>query len=517
MEKFLEQYQSDVTGVLHGFDRIILKGHLKDFYHNNGFYYYLSQENVKLKEFKTHAEKVTTQLKAHVEALAIKAGAYTEYLNSSSTSKEGIAKRIIKERSIQEGLVCILSAVEPCRAITVRLNKNTGKLEKHLGNRKCLHYYFYYLDRDFGLMYIRLQTWLPFGVQLYVNGREYLKRQLDQLGIRYESYDNSITWVEDVEQAQKISDKFHEKKWHKVFDRFAERVNGFLPRIKEIFNSQGYEWFVEQCEYATDIMFKDRERLERLYPYFIEYASLCQMGENIFTFFGRKVHGHYQGEAVSDRKHFWGQGFRVKFILDKNSIKMYDKSTILRIETTINNANAFKVENPQTKKGWSFMGKAISNLYRYAEVSKKCNERYLESLANINNDINQDEAIESLSKSREVKLSERSEKPRKYSGFNLLANATTQVFNALLSGEFSIAGFRNRDLRDKLKALNWFSAHNSLDSKKIAGKVTRLIAKLRAHGVIQKVENSFRYKVTPSAETLLARIMMMKKWEMKSC
>jgi hypothetical protein len=144
------------------------------------------------------------------------------------------------------------------------------------------------------------------------------------------------------------------------------------------------------------------------------------MGENIFTFFGRKVHHLYQGEAVSDRKHFWGQGFRVKFTLDRNSIKIYDKANVLRIETTLNNASAFKIRNPnpQGKKKWLPMGKNISNLYRYAEVTRKCNERYLDSLAAVNHNGNLDKAIENLCHPQQVRLSTKTVKERQYSAFN---------------------------------------------------------------------------------------------------
>jgi hypothetical protein len=258
---------------------------------------------------------------------------------------------------------------------------------------------------------------------------------------------------------------------------------------------------------------------EKLYPYFVEYASLCQVGENIFTFFGRKVHGLYQGEAVSDRKNFFGQGFRVKFILDKNSIKIYDKSSNLRIETTINNASAFKVRNPNpdSKKKWLNMGKAISNLYRYAEISKACNMRYLNSLSNVDNNDNIDKEIEKLCNSKEVKLSSKSEKPRRYSGFNLLSDLTTKVFNAVLSGEFAIRGFRNKDLRQKLLNLGLFSDDDFLNIKRLSGKITRLITKLRAHKIITKLNKTCRYRVTKSGEKILSRVLMFKKFEMKTC
>ena len=340
---------------------------------------------------------------------------------------------------------------------------------------------------------------------------------MDKEGIKDKSYQNSITWTEDPKRAQQLSDKLQEKKLHKVFDRFAERVNGFLPRIKEVFNGHAYKWYIEECEYATDIMFKDCKSLQDLYPYLIEYASLCQVGENIFTFFGRKVHGLYQGEAVSDRKHFFGQGFRVKFTLDKNSVKVYDKSSNLRIETTINNASAFKVRNPNNKKEWSDMGKAISNLYRYAEVSKGCNMRYIDSLSNVDNNDNIDAKIEKLSNRTEVKLSSKSKNPRQYPGFNLLSTVTTKVLNAILSGEFAIRGFRNKDLRQKLKNLGWFVNDSSLNIKKMAGKITRLIAKLRAHKIITKLNKTCRYRVTKTGEKIISRIIMFKKFEMKTC
>jgi hypothetical protein len=517
MQKFLDKYSSYIHGVIHGFDRIILKGHIGDFYYKNGFYYFLSQETVKLKDFKSYALKITDQLKSHVEKTVSETGAYTEYLNSSKASKEDIAKRVAKAEGITEGLICVLSAVEPCNGLSVGYNKATGLLERKTGFRKCLHYYFYYMDRDFGLMYVRFQTWFPFGIQIYINGREYLKKQLDKADIKYRSYENSIGWVEDIEKAQAISDKFQEKKWHKVFDQFAERVNGFLPRIKEIFSGQAYKWYIEQCEYATDIMFKDRQGLRRLYPYLVEYASLCQVGENIFTFFGRKVHWNCQGEAVSDRKHYAGQGFRVKFTLDKNSVKVYDKSNNLRIETTINNASAFKVYNSNNKRKWGIMGKAISNLYRYGEVSKSCNMRYIDSLSNVDSNENIDREIEKLCNSKEVKLSSRCEKPRRFSGFNLLSDFTTKIFNAVLSGEYTIRGFRNKDLREKLLKLGLFSGQDILNVKRLSGKITRLLAKLRAHKIITKLNKTCRYRVSKSGEKILSRILMFKKFEMKTC
>ncbi len=520
MMNFTETFKDSIHGILHGFDRIIIKGHIPHFYYGNNFYYFLEQEGIKLKEFKDYVIKVTGSIKNHLESMISQSCCYKEYLKSSGVSKEEIAKRIMNEKGITQGLICALSVVEPCYALTIDYNQSTQKLEKSSQYRKCLHYYLYYMDKDFGFMHVKLQTWFPFHIQIYINGKSYLMQQLQKAGIKYESYDNSITWVEDIDKAQQISNKFHEKKWDAVFDVFAKRINVYTPRIEEIFGNHGYKWMIQESEYASDVLFNSVEDLQKYFPYFIEYASLCQMGSNIYTFFGRKLHGHCTGEAVSDRKFFWNQGFRVKFALDKNFIKMYDKTNVLRIETTINNANAFKIRNPNKEgtKKWVPMRKAMSNIYRYAEVAKACNLRYLNSLTSVNNNNELDRKIEKLCNSIEVKLSiKKKSEPRKYAGFNLLSDFTCSVFNAILHGSFKIRGFKNKDLRFLLIELGAFSRNELKNIKKLSGKISRLIAKLRAHKLVTKLPNTFRYRVTKLGEEIVARILMFKKLDLKFC
>jgi len=517
METFLQKYENHTRGILHGFDRIIIKGHIQKFYVGENFYYYLNKENIMLKDFKGYVEKVNEIIKSHIDTIKQKSGCYSEYLTGHKITKEEIAKRILQENPEKEGLLCILSAVEPCKTITVRYKDKSKKLESSHENRKCLHYYFYYNDREFGLMYIRLQTWLPFGIQIYINGNEYLKQQLTKKNISYTSYANSITSVSDIARAQEIADKFVEKKWYKTFDHFAKQVNGFLPRIEEIFDQQQiYTWCIEQCEYASDVLFKDRKTLESVYPYFLEYASLCQMGENIFTFFGRKVHGNYQGEADSDRKNYYGQGLRIKYTLDRNFLKMYDKSSVLRVETTINNSHAFKVYN-QGKNRWLPMGKNISNLYRYAEISKKCNERYLESLVNVNRNNDLDKLIEKLCHPTMTKLSEKSVNERHYAALNPLKKLTVNLFNVVMNGAYKIKGFSNKDLIKPLIALGCFTKEQVKNIKKLSAKITREIAKLRAHNLVTKLQKTNRYRVTSKGEEIISRILMFKKLDLKFC
>jgi hypothetical protein len=94
--------------------------------------------------------------------------------------------------------------------------------------RKCLHYYLYLIDPEFGWMHVRLQTWAPYEIQVYVNGREWLARQLDAAGIGYRRSDNKITAVDEGEAVAALGERFAHTDWPPVLERQATLVNPLL-------------------------------------------------------------------------------------------------------------------------------------------------------------------------------------------------------------------------------------------------------------------------------------------------
>ena len=207
MKTFLSVHQDVIVGTLSTFDRLIFKGHLSGFYAKGAFAHYLNSQHILLKDFAAYAEMTTAELKAQAQQVAAAARRPYIYLASASTaasghSKEAQARAIAERDGLTDGLICVFAAVEPCSTFTVRGNHQTQRLEVVRENRKCLHFYFYYLDREFGFMHVRLQSWFPFSLQLYINGREWLARQLDQRCIAYQRYDNKLTQVDDLPTAQ---------------------------------------------------------------------------------------------------------------------------------------------------------------------------------------------------------------------------------------------------------------------------------------------------------------------------
>ena len=86
---------------------------------------------------------------------------------------------------------------------------------------KCKHYYFYYNDPEFGWMFLKIQTWFPYNIQIYLNGREYLSRLLAKEGLSFSMYNNSFSYVEDFQKAQELADGVLNKKLSASFDGMA--------------------------------------------------------------------------------------------------------------------------------------------------------------------------------------------------------------------------------------------------------------------------------------------------------
>ncbi len=515
---FIEKYQDETSGILHAFDRLLFTGHLTKFFSDKGMYYYLSQKQILLIDYKTFVAQQTRLLRQHIEQLANQSNVDIKYINDSKTSKDEIAKKALSKHPTQQGLISIISTQEVSNSFSLVKNNLKKELELVKQLRKHLHYYCYYMDAEFGWMFAKIQSWYPFKIQIYVNGREYLKRQLDQLGIAYKAYENSLIWVADLNKAQQLADKLIQKKWDRFLNVFARRLNVHLPQIEQIMNG-GYNWFIHQCEYASDVLFKERNKLESLYTNLLQHATYFKGGEDIYSFFGRNLHGNSKKEVTGNTKRFI-QGFRVKHYLDRNSIKMYDKHTLLRIETTINHSRAFKIYKTVERKGkkikdWVPMGKSVSNLYRYTQVAQSANMKYLNSLTSVPPTAAIGRQIEQISQRTCVKSKNHTQ--RYFAALNLLSKSMCLVLEAINDGRFCIQAFSNKQLRELLieKGVLQLDRSKPDSVKKLSGKVTRLLAKLKAHKLIYKVSRSCKYKLTKLGQQVCNIILQFKKLELQ--
>lgn len=502
MDDFQKVQAEAVEGTLTMFDRIIFRGYLSNLFPDGAFARFLNANGVWLKDFSVLVQHTSAELKAHVEQLAGVAGRPYEYLASattkaSGTSEEDLARAIAARDNITEGLICVFAVVEPCQSFTVQGNRIARKLVVKRKRSKCLHFYLYYMDGEFGFMHVRLQSWFPFDLQVYINGREWLARRLSEKRLTCERYDNAFLHLQDPTAAQALCDDFAHRQWARVLDAFARKVNPKLALVEQA-GFGGYYWTIYQAEIATDVMFKDRASLLRVWPDLRQAALIAFSAEEVLRFLGRKLHGNFKGEVRSDLKKR-PEGWRIKHWMEGNAIKMYDKCSVLRIETTINNAREFKVlKNTDNMRRWVPMGKGIANFWRYYQVGQQANQRYLDALAHVPL---KGEAVAEL----DSLCRRRTKDGKHHAKFNPVSAEDCALFAAAMAGEHLLNGFRNHDLVARLYPA---AAHSSQEAKRRCARVSRLIAKLRGHGLIAKVKDSRLYRVTERGCRLMSAALV---------
>ena len=247
MRTFLTRFAGLVAGVLCGFDRLFLRGSLRNLTRPFGLQNYLWVNRIPFKDFAQHSQEVSARLEAASQRLVQQLGREVRYLNCSSLRKDELAREIAARDRITSGPICVLRSVDPCMSFQINKNRSTRKLEIRYRQRKCLHLYHYQIHPVFGFMHTRIQTWFPFQIHVCLNGREWLARQMDQAGLHYCKRKNTFTWLEDVAQAQALFDQQLQANWADLLGGLAEAVNPIHHDLFAKFPCR-YYWSVVDSE-----------------------------------------------------------------------------------------------------------------------------------------------------------------------------------------------------------------------------------------------------------------------------
>ena len=494
MDRFIMHHRDRIVGRLSCFDRVIFKGHLPISY-AAGMESFFCRIGAKLTEFKKIVVHQADRLKQHAQTVAQRAGRPYRYLNGP-VRKDELARQIAQRDNLQRGLICVLGTVEPVQAFRLIYGQGRPRLVSQW--RKCLVHYFYLLDSQFGFMHVRRPTWFPFTMQVYINGHEWLARRMERLRLRFQRLDNAFLSIARPQRAEHLAREFARLDWPIELDRYARRFNPLLPDLLEPLR---YYWVADQAEYATDVMFASRADLQALYPSLLRHATLTFQADDVMKFLGRKLHGSFQGEIVSDLKHRV-EGARIKHRAKRNWIKMYDKhGRVLRVETVINQPREFKVRRTSTFRGrtrvrWTPMPKGVAFLDRTERICRAANRRYLDALAQIKDPASARKALDRMAMPAPARK-------RRLRGFNPADPHDAKLFAAVLRGEHLIAGFRNRHVREAL----FGSTDDRLTARRHAARVTRRFNRLHAHRYIAKIPHTHRWRVTDLGRAAMSAVI----------
>ncbi len=483
MELLTQRYRKQIAGVLSCFDRLVVTGTLPDICHKEAMARHLYFKNIRIFDYaKEFAEPLREEIRVNAERIAQESGASIEFLSSPrGIRKEQRVQAILEARPVEQrnepGLVHIFSVLEPCNAFKPWHDKASHKTFLRASQSKCLHYYFYFLDAEFGLCYLRVPTWAPFRLQFYCNGHNWLANQLRQRDIAFEQLDNTFSSIADWPKAQELADAFPVDQLHRLLDTVALR---FCPVLR--YFEAGYHWSIMQVEYATDIVFKRQDDLRPLYEGLVHAAIHAVKPDHVATFLGRKLHPNFEAELGNDF-HTRIEGTRIKHFMGPTSLKMYDKAgLVLRLETTTNDVSFFKhyreVEHRdgQVEKKMAVVQKTIYSLGVVRELLSAANRRYLDFLSDLSDPTAGVRKVQKLSQT--VQHDERT-----YRGFNFFDADDLALFSALPRGEWQISGLSNATLRRVLE-------------DKTGPQVSRVLKRLRLHGLIKKVGHCYKYYLT---------------------
>jgi len=491
--------------VLTGFDRLLFKGTLLSISYVRSLTNFLNAHHILLKDFGAFAQACTVKIQRRAQDIAERAGRPYQYILKSSDSKENLARQLALKQGVKKGLICVLYAVEPCQTFEIHHDRETKQLRLDSRPRKCRFFYFYFLDREFGLMHVRLQSWLPFTIQVCLNGRSYLARQMAREQIDFVQKDNTFTEVADVPRAQVILDRLNQRDWPKTLNRWAEWVNPLLAELG-LDGPFGYYWSIRQSEVATDVMFRDRQNLQTVYPDLCRHAIEHFHSRDVMCFLNGSRRGAWAKEVVTDLRERI-EGVRIKHTVNHNSIKMYDKQgSVLRIETTINDPRYFQVLRGDRSNGTAAltcrrMRKGVSDISRRVAVSRAANERYLQALAVVGEETPSYRILDAVS-------TPVCRQGQRYRALYPVSPQQAGIFEAVLVGEHLLAGFTNRQVQARLFPTPTNDQH---ERRRRSAYVSRQLRLLRSHGLVQKLGKHRRYRVTAYGQTVMTTALTFRR------
>src|SRR5262249_29436490 len=258
-------------------------------------------------------------------------------------------------------------------------------------------------------------------------------------------------------------------------------------------------------EIATDVMFRDADSLALLYPSLLKHAMLVCKSTDVLRFLGRRVSSSFNGEINSNLKRY--EGLRIKHWVEENSIKMYDKAlSVLRIETTINNPNRFKVyrettHHGQVQMGWLRLRKGVADTARLVQIARAANERYLQALAVVGEPSPSHRLLDPVSQPVE-------QQGRRFRALQPVSPQESRFFEIICQGCFLLNGFRNKDLR------KYLPLPENFDLRRYTLCISRKLQLLRAHGLIYRVAKTHFYRITKKGHEVMATAIKFRTTDM---
>lgn len=483
---FVNQFKEHVSFEYTSLDRVVVRGYIRTLFTtgsvvnlmknlgfnkaNNGVFRLMTDQ------LNSHIKKTATQLGVDIlweESLNIpKNGGKLEYVKTHyADSYQGKTNKVL----------CIIKAKEFTKTYTTReFDKKDGK-GKHdvvyITQKPVSQYYIYLHDKELGLCYLKISSYLPFACEFYFNGHNYLKQQFDLTGRGYKMNANSFVEVEDLDllndlvknlNGQDILERINY--WWDCFFKFDKGARSTRSKLLE------HQWYTNQTEISTNVIFKSPKYFNTLFDQLLAKHYTVGLPDRVSTVFGYKNNKSKSTSKTSQR--LYTMLSCIKHWYRGNSIKMYNKSGyLLRVETTINNPGL-----PGGKK----LKKDIRFLASYMWHGTRVNSRFYETLADTDANLISVETKEMLTQTILSKSG------KKVAAIDLRKENQLELMKVLLKPKF-MNGFRISDINGLLNKSSKTARINYELQKYIARK---LVKKMKRSNLYQVTKLGWQYIIT---------------------
>ena len=505
MDTLLNKFKDVVNGVITGFDRIVFKGIIRPIMHAPGMQDFLIARGVRNKDFKEYAMKQSQAIVDSAERISKeRCGREITYIRSVNERKEALAHNRQNENGIKEGLIGVWSCVESCNTFRSTFNPTQNQPSLKREQSKCKHLYFYFDDPVYGFMSVRLQTWLPYEIQISLNGREWLRRSLDAAGCGYFSDDNKFLHIDDYDLTQKLLDEQTKTNFNEVLTGILPSVFPCMPEI--LGKGLSYYWTLWQSEIAKDYIFNGRKELDVLMDDFLLHALTTGTGNRILQYFGKPVRADGQPYSTANPQiksgaKMWYDGLRVRYWLNKNSVKFYNEHNVLRFEMTMNDPTDYSIyrhsenQDKSEPKKLLKMRKGIADTNARAEVSKNIINRFTEHMSAVEEKVRLEDLLTLVS------LPTMSEGKR-YRALDIFGK-DMELLRALSDPAFDVNAITNKGLQKSLSGTAWIK---KMTGKQLSARISRHLLLLRKHGLIRKLPKQRKYTLTDKGRKITTAI-----------
>ena len=495
MELFIKRFSSLVKGTLSGFDRIVFKGCILPLMSYLEVMNFCRAKGILNKDYKDWMMTQTKLIIENAEQYAINnCGQGIIHIPTWRTRKETLAHERQQATQITSGLIGIWSCLEIGSSYRAAYCPDRGYPLLKPYKTRCKHLYFYFDDPKLGFMNIRLQTWFPYHIQICLNGREWLRRSLEQSNIDFLVHGNKFLHIADYNRAQELLDE-------QLNVRFAKLLTGFLPTVfpamQDILGPYlSYYWTLWQSEWATDVITTSPDKLSGLMDSLLRHAHMTGTSTRVLRYLDRPLTkagkpDQRSSDNVITRLTDFNDGIRCRHWVDNNSVKIYNEQNVLRIETTINDPGKFLAfrhkqgESEDTPKQRRPIRKGVVDISLRASISQDINNRFMDDLSLLKDDTPVGDFIKTFTS--------RKRKNKRYFRALEPTGKDRELLQAISDPAFRISGLTNKMLREKFSGTSF--AGNRTE-KQLSAKISRHLSLLRVHGLIRKLPRQHRYQLT---------------------